>query len=140
MTDPQADSPTPLVAVEQEAQAASLEAIEALSVSQRSLVESMDMMMQIVEKLTYRLSQMEKHQEFLIQSQEKLLNNQETIGQSMTGMSQSSQQLLESITHLDRMRAQLTDNLGSTNAAVERLDRLVDYLIRRDGERKDLSS
>ena len=32
-------------------------------------------------------------------------------------------------------RQQLAEQQASSNAAVERLDRILDYLIRRDGER-----
>jgi flagellar biosynthesis/type III secretory pathway chaperone len=98
------------------------------------------MMMRLIEAVTNRLSQLERHQEILIQSQENLLNNQQTMGQSITGMTQSTQQLLESITHLDQMRAQLTDKVGSTSAAVERLDCVVDYLLKQDSQRNDLPS
>ncbi|MUG95462.1 hypothetical protein F7734_25100 [Scytonema sp. UIC 10036] len=54
---------------------------------------------------------------------------------SQQSLVESQRSLLQSMERLTVVEQQLPEQQVSTNASVERLDRILDYLIRRDGER-----
>lgn len=59
-----------------------------------------------------------------------MIQIQQTLAETQRSISQSVEQLTG-------VQTQLGENLACTNAAVERLDRLMDYLIKQDGERSN---
>ncbi|MEC4817458.1 MAG: hypothetical protein SAK29_29940 [Scytonema sp. PMC 1069.18] len=74
-----------------------------------------------VDIVTRRMDRVEEQVSQLAESQQILVESQRTAFQSME--------------RLTVVQEQLAEQQASTNAAVERLDRILDYLIRRDGER-----
>ncbi|MBR8838712.1 MAG: hypothetical protein DSM106950_33095 [Stigonema ocellatum SAG 48.90 = DSM 106950] len=52
---------------------------------------------------------------------------------SQQALIESQRSLSQSMVRLITVQEQLAEQQSSSNAAVERLDRILDYLIRRDG-------
>lgn len=101
-------------------------------------------------KLSECINQVIKQQENASLSQQKILimmeqmgTQQQKIVEAQSMLTQSQSNFAEMISQVVLAQAQMTEivanlkeNLNSAQAAVERLDRLMDYLIRRDGERE----
>ncbi len=83
-----------------------------------------------LENLSARVSKLEDRQERLFQVQEM-------IAQSHANLTNVVQRMTDAQMQLTQIAERFEARLSSTTAAVERLDRIIDYLIRRDGERPE---
>jgi chromosome segregation ATPase len=92
-----------------------------LTSAQLELARSIDI-------LTRRVDRVEQQVESIAQQVSTLIDSQRTLTDSQQSLAQSMERLVA-------IQEQLAQQQASTNAAVERLDRILDYLIRRDGER-----
>ena len=79
---------------------------------------------------------------FLKERQERLQTQQESSQRQIDNLVESQRQIIEnqrammdSIERLANVQAETSERLASLGAAVERLDAILDYLIRRDAER-----
>lgn len=85
-----------------------------LTAAQLELARSLDV-------LTRRIDRVEQQVTTLADSQIVLIDSQHSLSQSME--------------RLTSVQERIAEQQAFTNAAVERLDRILDYLIRRDGDR-----
>lgn len=67
--------------------------------------------------------------------QEKIIEAQGLLTENQANLANSIKQLAESQMQVTKIVESMDDKLNSTRAAVERLDRIMDYLMRRDTER-----
>ncbi len=95
-----------------------------------------------IERLADILENIAKSQGMLIHSVERITETQARMADAQMQMSQyqpeltgAQAEIAHSVARLTQSITQMQEVLASTTAAVERLDRLVDYLIRRDRER-----
>ncbi len=96
-----------------------------------------------IDRLADILENIAKSQGMLIYSVERITETQARMADAQMQMSQYQPEITKaqadiahSIAQLTQSISQMRDMLASTTAAVERLDRLVDYLIRREREHK----
>jgi DNA repair exonuclease SbcCD ATPase subunit len=71
----------------------------------------------------------------LIESQRQMLETQRSMLASIERLANSQEQLANSQERLINIQGENSERLASIGAAVERLDAILDYLIRRDSER-----
>lgn len=94
-----------------------------------------------IDRLADVVENIAKGQGMLIQSVERITETQGRLAdahalltQHQPEVSTAQAELAHSVAQLTRTVLQLRDMVVSTNAAVERLDRLMDFLMRRDLE------
>lgn len=83
-----------------------------------------------VDRVVGQFDQVVAHIGTLAESQRTLIDNQRTLIESQRSLAESMEQMTSTV--IPRMR----ENQASTGAAIERLDRILDYLIRRDQDRQ----
>lgn len=83
-------------------------------------------------RLVQWADQVESNVERLSDSQGLYVGNQQAIEETMQRLTYNLEHMAKIQTRLVETVDQLSGQLSSTSAAVERLERLVDYLIRRD--------
>jgi hypothetical protein len=71
----------------------------------------------------------------LIESHRASLEREKIFARQMERLTNIQAQQAEMLHKLTDNMGKLVDHLGSANAAIERLDRVLDYLMRRDAER-----
>jgi hypothetical protein len=69
------------------------------------------------------------------QQQEKLIHTQGLSIQNQADLANSMRQIMESQAQITQVVKMMGEQLASNRAAIDRLDCIMDYLIRRDGER-----
>jgi septal ring factor EnvC (AmiA/AmiB activator) len=84
-----------------------------------------------MDRLTERTNRLEGRQEKIVYIMEKMQEQQEKLIQAQQMLAQTQYRVTESAEVSTGLQAQLADNLASTNAAVERLDRLMDFVFRQ---------
>lgn len=85
--------------------------------------------------LNHRLERIEKILEALTKAQLDMTHSQGSIAEAQRALTHNLEQLTGIHGQLIKNQEQLNSHIASTNAAVERLERVLDYLLRRDGER-----
>jgi methyl-accepting chemotaxis protein len=88
-----------------------------------------------LDKLAEAVAQTSQNLHSITAAQLELVRTVERIVQSMDSLSDNQLNIAQSLEKLVNVQAQLAEHMACTNAATERLDRLMDYLIGRDGER-----
>ncbi|PSF35434.1 hypothetical protein C7H19_16780 [Aphanothece hegewaldii CCALA 016] len=73
------------------------------------------------------------------QQQEKLIDAQEILTSNQANLANAVKQLADSQLQLTRFVERLDDKLSSTSAAMERSDRILDYLVRQKNTTTDSS-
>jgi signal recognition particle GTPase len=100
--------------------------------------------------LVQRIEQLEQHQRLIARSQqnfldifekterqqEQLVRAQEILTHNQSNLVNAVKQLADSQLQLTRFVERLEDRLVTTNAAIEHLDRLVDYVMRERGRKQ----
>lgn len=100
--------------------------------------------------LVGRVEQLEEHQRLIARShgnfldlfekmeqqQTRLVRTQETITQTQSNLADAVKQLADSQLQLTRFVERLEDSLKTANAAIDRLDRLMDYVLRESGPKR----
>ncbi len=71
---------------------------------------------------------------FLIEAQKSSLEREKMITRQIERLAEIHSQQSQVMQKLTDGLGKLADNLASTNAALERMERVVDYLMKRDGE------
>ncbi len=103
-----------------------------------------------LEDLVKRVERLEQHQtlmarsqqnfldifEKMEQQQEQLVRAQEILTHNQSNLANAVKQLADSQLQLTRFVEKLEDRLVTANAAIEHLDRLMDYVIRESGKSK----
>jgi len=81
----------------------------------------------------------DKQLAFLIEAQKSSLEREKMITRQLERLADIHSQQAEVMQKLADSLGKLTDNLASANAAIERIERVVDYLMKRDGEKTNSS-
>jgi signal recognition particle GTPase len=97
--------------------------LEQLERHQLLIARSQQNFMEIFEKI-------EQQQEQLIQAQEILTNNQSNLANAVKQLADSQLQLTHFVERLE-------NRLVTANAAIEHLDRLMDYVLRETANKKE---
>ena len=71
---------------------------------------------------------------FLMEAQKLSLEREKMIARQLERLADIHAQQAEIMQKLTDGLGKLADNLASANAAIERIERVVDYLMKRDGE------
>ncbi|GAB1539519.1 hypothetical protein NUACC21_21860 [Scytonema sp. NUACC21] len=106
-----------------------------LTSSQLELARSMDTFIGRVDRVEQQVSLLAESQQAIIETQRSTLESVGQLAQNTGQLAQNTGQLAQNMERLTAIQQQLTEQQASTNAAVERLDRILDYLLRRDSER-----
>jgi phage-related tail protein len=88
-----------------------------------------------VERMLLQHHRMMQIQDMLTESQDELSQNQRTMASTLERVMQSMEKMMGAQEHLVKSMTDVYRSMSSTNAALERMDRVLDYLMRRDGER-----
>jgi predicted transcriptional regulator len=85
--------------------------------------------------LKQRQESTQKQQESLQKQQESSQMQIDALAESQRQMLETQRSMMESIERLANVQVETSERLASIGAAVERLDAILDYLIRRYSER-----
>ena len=118
----------------------SLQDIQTLTTAQSEIAQGMGLLTQTISQFNDRMCALIDIIERIEKQHEALVNSQQRLTETQLGMTQSMERMSEIQERMAQVQERLAHNLASSDAAVERLDRLVDYLIRQDGEREKQSS
>ncbi len=84
-----------------------------------------------MDRLAERTQRLECRQDKIVYIMEKMQEHQEKLTQSQQMLAQTQYRITESAEQSTGVQAQLAENLASTYAAVERLDRLMDFVFKQ---------
>jgi Ni,Fe-hydrogenase III large subunit len=87
-----------------------------------------------VKTLTQRVNQLEEQLEKLSQNALQTTEHVSLLVEAQQGFLQREQNILQNLERLTVMTEQIIQQQASTNAAVERQERILDYLMGRDGK------
>lgn len=90
--------------------------------------------LQASEFQTERIERLENVVQSLARTQQQFQQNQERLQENQLQLQESQQQLQESQQQMQQNYQQLQENQRSTTAAIERMDRILDYLVRQEGQ------
>ncbi|MGK7897706.1 MAG: hypothetical protein AB4372_29840 [Xenococcus sp. (in: cyanobacteria)] len=82
-----------------------------------------------------RLESLERLAEGLALNAQNQNNTQQSILETQTTLARTIEQVTQQQAQLIEQQAQLITNQAETRAAIEKIDRVLDYLMRRDGDR-----
>ncbi len=80
-----------------------------------------------------RLESLDRLAEGLALNAQNQNNTQQNILETQTTLARTIEQLTQQQEQLIQQQAQLVTNQAETKAAIEKIDRVLDYLMRRDG-------
>lgn len=123
--------------------------VDQLAFKVESLSEQHSKAVRTVDEFSKKVIRIVEHQEGMALSQEKMLSLIERMGlqqeqiieaqalltENQASLANSIRQLADSQMQMTRVIENIQNQLDSTRAAVERLDCIMDYLMKRDGER-----
>jgi hypothetical protein len=90
---------------------------------------SLALLTHAMDRLADRTERLECRQDKIVYIIEKMQEHQEKLTQSQQMLAQTQYRITESAEQSTDVQAQLAANLASTHAAVERLDRLMDFVF-----------
>ena len=96
------------------------------AVSLQQLTQRLNSVTGQMDRMVGQVDQVISHMGTMTDSQRTLIENQRALLESQQSLTESMGQLASTVI------PQLQENQASTGAAIERLDRILDYLLRRD--------
>jgi uncharacterized protein YoxC len=99
--------------------------------SLQMLTQRMDGITEQMDRMVGQVDQVINHVGTLADSQRTLIENQQALLESQQSLAASMGQLASTVI------PRLQENQASTGAAIERLDRILDYLLRHDAVREE---
>jgi hypothetical protein len=92
-----------------------------------------------MDRLAERTERLECRQDKIVDIIEKMQEHQEKLTQAQQMLAQTQYRITESAAQSTNVQAQLAANLASTHAAVERLDRLMDFVLKQTPADQEIS-
>lgn len=88
-----------------------------------------------LQRLAERQSQTQQQVDALAQQQNQTQQQVDALAQAQRNMLETQRSMMQSMERLANIQAETSERLASIGAAVERLEQIADYLIRKDSER-----
>lgn len=102
---------------------------------QEKLVSGLDRMTETQTCLRESLIKLAENQRELIVNQKETTKTQQDLTTNLQSLSEHLKAFATSMEQISQIQMQMADNQSSLRAAIERIERVLDYLLRRDGER-----
>ncbi len=112
--------------------------LEVITQAQLDIARSLQKMMQRMDGITGQMDRIVGQADQVISHIGALADSQRTLIENQRALLESQQSLAESMGQLtSTIIPRLQENQASTGAAIERLDRILDYLIRQNPRREE---